>query len=71
MKVDIKANVAKNNRVKLHHVRFVSKFSAQTKYKMVITIRICIIYSSSVPRLNLAGECMHINTSIIADGDPM
>ena len=38
---------------------------------MVITRRIYIIYFSSVPRLNLAGECMQINTSIIADGDPM
>ena len=38
---------------------------------MVITRRIYIIYSSSVPRLNLTGVCMHINTSNIADGDPM
>ena len=38
---------------------------------MVITRRIYIIYSSSVPQLNLTGVCMHINTSNIADGDPM
>ena len=41
-------------------------------FLVVLSIRrIYIIYSSSVPRLNLTGVCMHINTSNIADGDPM
>ena len=72
VKVDIKASVAKNNCVKLHHVRFVSKFRCPNKIKNGdYKKNIHIIYSLSVPRLNLTGVCIHTNTSNIADGDPL